>query len=217
MSQSDRNSPRENKSRGNEPNFNWRGVILIAIAFALIALAIVFRGGGYQAIEEVPYNRFLELLENKQIMNDKNYPLALVVEEGRPTQALVGYYVKQSVGSQPAQPVKFRTTVYLNFTSNLQEKLATNGIQPSIKTESNVVAQTLIGFAPIALFLLVLYFLFRQQIRMAGKGALNFGKSKARMLARDKNKITFRDVAGVEEAKDEVQELVEFLRDPKKF
>src|SRR2546429_4613886 len=52
---------------------------------------------------------------------------------------------------------------------------------------------------------------------MAGKGALNFGKSKARMLARDKNKITFRDVAGVEEAKDEVQELVEFLRDPKKF
>jgi cell division protease FtsH len=59
--------------------------------------------------------------------------------------------------------------------------------------------------------------LFRQQIRMAGKGALNFGKSKARMLARDKNKITFKDVAGVEEAKDEVQELVEFLRDPKKF
>jgi len=214
---SDRNSQKENKSRGNEPNFNWRGVILIAIAFALIALAIVFRGGGYQALEEVPYNRFLELLENKQIMNDKNYPLALVVEDGRPTQALVGYYVKQSVGAQPAQPVKFRTTVYLNFTSNLQEKLAANGIQPSIKTESNVLAQTVIGFAPIALFLLVLYFLFRQQIRMAGKGALNFGKSKARMLARDKNKITFRDVAGVEEAKDEVQELVEFLRDPKKF
>src|SRR5256712_3214672 len=52
---------------------------------------------------------------------------------------------------------------------------------------------------------------------MAGKGALNFGKSKARMLARDKNKITFKDVAGVEEAKDEVQELVEFLKDPKKF
>src|SRR5438094_2603596 len=90
-------------------------------------------------------------------------------------------------------------------------------MQPAIKTESNIVAQTVVGFLPIALFLLVLYSLFRQQIRMAGKGALNFGKSKARMLARDKNKITFRDVAGVEEAKDEVQELVEFLRDPKKF
>ena len=42
MSQPDRNSQKENKSRGNEPNFNWRGVILIAIAFALIALAIFF-------------------------------------------------------------------------------------------------------------------------------------------------------------------------------
>jgi cell division protease FtsH len=78
-------------------------------------------------------------------------------------------------------------------------------------------AQTLLGFVPIAIFLVILYLLFRQQIRMAGKGALNFGKSKARMLARDKNKITFKDVAGVEEAKDEVTELVEFLRDPKKF
>ena len=217
MPQPDRNSQRENKPRGTEPSFNWRGVILIAIAFALIALAILFRGGGYQALEEVPYNRFLELLSNKQILHDKNNPLTLVVEEGRPTQSLVGYYIKQGSGAQPAQPVKFRTTIYLNFTSNLQEKLGAEGIQPAIKTESNVVAQTIIGFAPIALFLLVLYFLFRQQIRMAGKGALNFGKSKARMLARDKNKITFRDVAGVEEAKEEVQELVEFLRDPKKF
>jgi ATP-dependent Zn proteases len=111
----------------------------------------------------------------------------------------------------------FRTTVYLNFTNDLQKKLSDAGMQPAIKTESNMLAQTVVGFLPIALFLLVLYFLFRQQIRMAGKGALNFGKSKARMLARDKNKITFRDVAGVEEAKDEVQELVEFLRDPKKF
>jgi cell division protease FtsH len=217
MSQSDRNSQRENKPRGNEPNFNWRGVILIAIAFALIALAVLFRGGAYQNVEDVPYNRFLELLDNKQIVNDKNSALTLVVEEGRPTQTLRGYYIRQGAGPSQSQQVPFKTTIYLNFTSNLQDKLAAAGIQPAIKTESNVVAQTIVGFAPIALFLLVLYFLFRQQIRMAGKGALNFGKSKARMLARDKNKITFRDVAGVEEAKDEVQELVEFLRDPKKF
>src|SRR5216684_335162 len=217
MPQSDRNSQKENKSRGNEPNFNWRGVILIAIAFGFIALAMLFCRGGMQPVEEVPYNRFLELLDNKQIVNDKNFPLTLIVEEGRATQALSGFYLKQSVGAQPAQPIKFRTTIYLNYNTNLQEKLATAGMQPAIRTESNVIAQTVAGFLPIALFLLVLYFLFRQQIRMAGKGALNFGKSKARMLARDKNKITFRDVAGVEEAKDEVQELVEFLRDPKKF
>jgi cell division protease FtsH len=211
----DRNSRKENK--GNEPSFNWRGVVLIAIAFALIGLAVLFRGGTYANIEDVPYNRFLELLENKQIATDKNYPLQLVVEEGRPTQTLRGYYLRQAAGGAPAQPVPFRTTIYLNFTSNLQDKLAAAGIQPAIRTESNVLAQTVIGFLPIAVFLVILYLLFRQQIRMAGKGALNFGKSKARMLARDKNKITFKDVAGVEEAKDEVQELVEFLRDPKKF
>ena len=217
MPQPDRNSQNENKPRGNEPSFNWRGVVLIAIAFALIGLAVLFRGGAYANIEDVPYNRFLELLENKQIAVDKNYPLQLVVEEGRPTQTLRGYYIKQGVGSSAAQPVLFRTTVFLNYNTDLQERLAKANIQPAIKMESNLMAQTLVGFLPIALFLLVLYFLFRQQIRMAGKGALNFGKSKARMLARDKNKITFKDVAGVEEAKDEVQELVEFLRDPKKF
>src|SRR5258707_6051056 len=217
LAQFDRKSQKDNLSRGSEPNFNWRGVIIIVIAFSLIAMAMLFYRGGMQPVEDVPYNRFFELLENKQIVNDKNYPLQLVVEDGRPTQTLRGAYARQGIGSAPAQPMPFRTTVYLSFTTNLQENLANAGMQPAIKTESNMLAQTVVGFLPIALFLLVLYFLFRQQIRMAGKGALNFGKSKARMLARDKNKITFRDVAGVEEAKDEVQELVEFLRDPKKF
>ncbi len=218
MPQFDRNSQRENKQRGSEPNFNWRGVVLIVIAFSLIAMAMLFYRGGMQPVEDVPYNRFLELLENKQIVSDKNYPLQLVVEDGRPTQTLRGAYIRQGAGAAPpSQPMPFRTTVYLNFTNDLQKKLADAGMQPAIKTESNMLGADVVGFLPIALFLLVLYFLFRQQIRMAGKGALNFGKSKARMLARDKNKITFRDVAGVEEAKDEVQELVEFLRDPKKF
>ena len=217
MASSDRPSKKDNKSGGNEPSFNWRGVVLIAIAFTLIALAVFFRGGAYANVEDVPYNRFLELLENKQIATDKNYPLQLVVEEGRPTQTLRGYYIKQGVGPSPSQQVPFRTTIFLNYNTNLQDRLAAAGIQPAIKMESNVLAQTLVGFVPIAVFLVILYLLFRQQIRMAGKGALNFGKSKARMLARDKNKITFKDVAGVEEAKDEVTELVEFLRDPKKF
>src|SRR6202171_3011419 len=155
MSQSDRNSNKENKSRGNEPNFNWRGVILIAIAFALIALAVLFRGGAYQSFEDIPYNRFLELLDNKQIVNDKNSPLLPVVEDGRPTQTLRGGYIRQPGG--PAVP--FRTTIYLTFATNLQEKLAAAGIQPAIRTESNLVAQTVIGFLPIAVFLLILYLL----------------------------------------------------------
>ncbi|MBL9181802.1 MAG: ATP-dependent zinc metalloprotease FtsH [Verrucomicrobiaceae bacterium] len=70
---------------------------------------------------------------------------------------------------------------------------------------------------PLALVLALFYFLVRQQIRSAGRGALSFGKSRAKLLSQDRNKVTFKDVAGVEEAKEEVQELVEFLKDPKKF
>src|SRR2546428_10008266 len=217
MPQSDRNSQRDNKQRGNEPSFNWRGVILIAVAFGFFALAMLFWRGNYPQLEDVPYNRFLELLENKQIVNDKNAPLTLFVEEGQPTQQLRGKYIKQGTGGAQNMELPFRTVVYLNFTSNLQDKLAAAGIQPAIRSESHPFGQALLSFGPVLFLLALLYFLFRQQIRMAGKGALNFGKSKARMLARDKNKITFKDVAGVEEAKDEVQELVEFLRDPKKF
>jgi cell division protease FtsH len=63
----------------------------------------------------------------------------------------------------------------------------------------------------------LLWFFFIRQIKMAGKGALSFGRSKARLLAKDRNKITFKEVAGVDEAIEEVSELVEFLKDPKKF
>jgi cell division protease FtsH len=217
MPQNDRNSQRDNKQRGNEPSFNWRGVIMLALGFALIALAMVFWQGRYQQLEDVPYNRFLELVENKQIVNDKNSPLTLFVEEGQPTQQLRGKYLKQGTGGAQNMEVPFRTTVYLGFANDLKDKLEKAGIYPAIRSESHPWGQALVSFGPVLFLLALLYFLFRQQIRMAGKGALNFGKSKARMLARDKNKITFKDVAGVEEAKDEVQELVEFLRDPKKF
>jgi len=218
MPQNDRNSQRrDDKNRGNEPSFNWRGVILIAVAFGFFALAMLFWRGNYPQFEDVPYNRFLELVENKQIVNDKNSPLTLYVEEGQPTQQLRGKYLKQGNAGAPNMEVPFRTTVYLGFANDLKDKLEKAGINPAIRSESHPWTQVFASFAPVLLLLLLLYFLFRQQIRMAGKGALNFGKSKARMLARDKNKITFKDVAGVEEAKDEVQELVEFLRDPKKF
>ena len=210
MAQPDKTPQRDNKPRGGEPNFNWRGVILIAIAFALIGLAVVFRGGPYAGVEDVPLPKFLTYLDAKQIDKDS---LTLLVPDGQQTQTLVGIYYKQ-----PGQQVKFKTTVYAPFAKNLTDKLEAAGI-PAVttKADSNVLGATILSFLPIGIFLIILYLLFRQQIRVAGKGALNFGKSKARMLARDKNKITFRDVAGVEEAKDEVQELVEFLRDPKKF
>jgi cell division protease FtsH len=70
---------------------------------------------------------------------------------------------------------------------------------------------------PFILIIGLLYFLFVRQLRNAGRGALSFGKSRAKLLTRDRDKITFSDVAGCDEAKEEVAEVVEFLKDPKKF
>ena len=70
---------------------------------------------------------------------------------------------------------------------------------------------------PFVVIIGLLYFLFMRQIRSAGRGALSFGKSRAKLLTRDRDRITFADVAGCDEAKEEVSEVVEFLKDPKKF
>ncbi|MEK6550912.1 MAG: ATP-dependent metallopeptidase FtsH/Yme1/Tma family protein, partial [Pseudomonadota bacterium] len=76
----------------------------------------------------------------------------------------------------------------------------------------------LINWFPFLLLIGFWIYLMRQmQGGMGGRGAMSFGKSKARMLTEEQNKVTFADVAGVEEAKEEVGELVEFLRDPSKF
>ena len=70
---------------------------------------------------------------------------------------------------------------------------------------------------PLAIMLIFWFYMMRQMQGGGGRGAMSFGKSRARMLGEDQVKITFSDVAGVEEAKEEVAELVEFLRDPGKF
>ncbi len=84
--------------------------------------------------------------------------------------------------------------------------------------QQSVLMQIFISWFPMLLLIGVWIFFMRQmQGGAGGRGALSFGKSRARMLGEDQVKITFTDVAGVEEAKEEVGELVEFLRDPGKF
>jgi len=83
--------------------------------------------------------------------------------------------------------------------------------------QTDFVGKVLFALLPVLLIVLLLFFLFRQQMKAAGRGAMSFGKSKARLLTRDHNKVTFKDVAGIQEAKEELWEIVDFLRDPRKF
>ena len=97
-----------------------------------------------------------------------------------------------------------------------QEKsLKASGFQS--RDKNTLLMGFLVNLLPILLIFLLIWFVLIRQIRSAGRGAMSFGKSKARMLNKGKNKITFKDVAGVDEACEEVSELVEFLKDPKKF
>ena len=113
---------------------------------------------------------------------------------------------------------KIEVSVNVEFQKEeLSELLSNNGLTYTPKFESNTMSAVLITLLPILLILLILYFFFRQQMKMAGRGAMSFGKSKAKMLNMDTKKVTFKDVAGVNEAKEEVSELVEYLKDPKKF
>ena len=86
-----------------------------------------------------------------------------------------------------------------------------------VREPNTMLTSILISLLPILLIATLIWFFFIRQIKMAGKGALSFGKSRARLLAKERNKTTFKDVAGIEEAIDETKELVEFLKDPRKF
>ncbi len=211
MAQPENRSPKGTRPPpAQDPNFNWRGLILFALAIALIGGAFFVKGGGIGNVRQLSISELLEQIDQGRV--DKK-SVELVTEQGSATD-----YIKGTVkDAADAQAVPFRTTVNLTFNKKLQEDLLERGIRPKETSDDHMLASALLGFLPIALFLIILYFFFRQQIRMAGKGALNFGKSKAKMLARDKNKITFKEVAGVEEAKEEVEEIVDFLKDPKKF
>ena len=82
---------------------------------------------------------------------------------------------------------------------------------------STIWTELLFSLLPFLLIIGLLYFLFVRQLRMAGKGALSSGKSKAKLLTRENEKIVFNNVAGCDEAKEEVSEIVDFLKDPKRF
>jgi len=102
------------------------------------------------------------------------------------------------------------------LTDSNYERLQNSAVfteQPTTTLYATLLSQ----FIPFLVIIALLYFFVVRQFRNAGRGALNFGKSRAKLLTRDRDKITFSDVAGCDEAKEEVAEVVEFLKDPKKF
>jgi cell division protease FtsH len=217
MSEKRKNQDEERGKKNTEFRVPPRSYIIWIAILGAIPLLLLFRGPGTSPIVELTQTQFQQKLE------DNLFVKGTVVYD--PQSAYLhnvqGYFYatdektgeKILENSKPKE-VQFRAQVRLS--DKIEETLLA---QKRFETKQPNTFLLGLGYSllPILLIGLLIYFFFIRQIKMAGKGALSFGKSKARLLTKEKNKTTFKDVAGVDEAKDEVSELVEFLKDPKKF
>ena len=116
---------------------------------------------------------------------------------------------------------KFQTYTPDDAHAQIVDQLMKNKVEIKAQppSEPSLFVRILVNWGPWILFIGIWFFIMRQLMQGAGggRGAMSFGKSRARLMSEDQVKVTFSDVAGVDEAKDEVSELVEFLRDPGKF
>ena len=174
-------------------------ILWIVIAIVLVSVFNSF-GPRTNAVKPVEYSRFMQDVKNGKI--DR------VLMEGRTINGVMQ-------GGE-------RFTTYSPETDNrsLVGDLLNNSVTLEAKPpeQQSFLMQVFISWFPMLLLIGVWVFFMRQmQGGGGGRGAMSFGKSRARLLTEDQVRATFADVAGIEEAKDEVGELVEFLRDPGKF
>ncbi len=172
-------------------------IIWMVVAVVLLMVFQNFSATGQP--RDISYSQLISDIKNDQVKQ-------LTVIGG---QEITGEYLSGE---------RFHT--YVPISGESLEKMLEN--KPSVRfegkpRETNLFLAILINWFPMLLLIGVWIFFMRQMQGGGGRGAMSFGKSKARMLSEDEVKTTFADVAGVEEAKDEVMELVEFLRDPGKF
>jgi len=172
--------------------------ILLWVVVAVILMMVFQQMGVNKESDKLSYSEFMQSVERNQVSD-------VLIQN-------------QNISGKLADGRKF--TTYSPETSNsamVGELLKNNVKIDSKPIENSFLMQIFISWFPFILIIGLWVFFMRQMQGGGGRGAMSFGKSKARMLGEDQVKINFGDVAGVDEAKEEVGELVEFLRDPSKF
>lgn len=179
------------------PPFLKNIVLWVVIAMVLMSVFNSFSPQGRNKSDEVDYTTFLEEVSNGSVDN-----VVITDNHIRGTTKDGNQFTTMS----PGDP-------------ELVNQLYKYGVRIKAEQEEGpgLLMQILINWAPFLLLIGVWIYIMRQMQGGGGRGAMSFGKSKAQLLTEDKNNVTFDDVAGVDEAKEEVQELVDFLKDPAKF
>ncbi|MGQ9496635.1 MAG: ATP-dependent zinc metalloprotease FtsH [Thermoanaerobaculaceae bacterium] len=183
---------------------NVRQVMVFLVVLALVVLLWNWVTSTRAATQEIPFSEFLDR-----------------VEKGHVTEVLIrGEEIYGRGGEVPPRPFSQRPYQFVTYSPGYPELvslLREKGVKIKAEAPSQGSFWTgLISWLPF-LLLLGMWWVFFRQMQMGGNKALAFGKSRARMLAPDQKRVTFKDVAGVDEAKEELQEIIEFLKNPQKF
>ncbi len=171
----------------------------------LIGIVVVFlfelvSSNKEKKLDEVPFSEFMQKVDRGEI---------------REISIFTG---EQLLHGTTTNGIEFKTYILVeSFDSSLLEQLRAKGVRVKVEPdERNPWYGYLLTWLPMLIFIGIWIF-FMRQMQMGGNKALSFGKSRARLLTEDHRKVTFKDVAGVDEAQDELQEIIEFLKDPQKF
>jgi cell division protease FtsH len=168
------------------------------IAFGMVLISWVTKGASAGKTAEISYSDLLDKIEAGQVQD----------------ATIQGNDVH---GHLKGSKDEFHTTISGNTADNLAKELHAAKTHFDLKDpQNNYLLQALYGLGPVVL-LAFMFFFFMRQMQAGGNKAMSFGKSRARLLSMQQKKITFKDVAGVDEAKEELKEIIEYLREPAKF
>ncbi len=206
---------RNPKGDSENREFSWKGPLKSLGFWAVIILAFIFAYSIYSSsskdIADISYSEFLQQVENDNVASitfvDKTIEGRLKAETSLTSTTGIGRFNR------------FKARIpFADNSFSLVNRLEEAGITISAETEGPNYLSILISIAPWFLLILIWLFFLRQMQGASGpKGLFSFGKSRAKLLTDERPKVTFSDVAGVEEAKEELQEIIEFLKDPGKF